>query len=74
MNRIIMDGLVCGVFRTELVTVFQRALDQMKREGCDAVTLGCTEIPLIVGDANSALPKLDSTRLPARAALQRSVQ
>jgi aspartate racemase len=41
---------------------------------CDAVILGCTEIPLIMSDANSPLPTLDSTRLLARAALQRAVQ
>jgi aspartate racemase len=45
----------------------------MKREGCDAVILGCTEIPLIMNDANSPLPTLDSTRLLARAALHRAV-
>jgi hypothetical protein len=31
-----------------------------------------TEIPLIIDDANSALPTLDSTRLLARAALRRA--
>ena len=36
--------------------------------------LGCTEIPLIINDENSALPTLDSTRLLARAALKRTVQ
>jgi aspartate racemase len=41
-------------------------------EGCDAVVLGCTEIPLIMNDANSPLPTLDSTRLLARAALRRA--
>ena len=47
----------------------------MQREnGCDAVVLGCTEIPLILSDANSPLPTLDSTRLLARAALRRAVQ
>ena len=45
----------------------------MKDEGCDAVVLGCTEIPLIMNDANSPLPTLDSTRLLARAALKRAV-
>jgi len=35
--------------------------------------LGCTEIPLIMNDANSLLPTLASTRLFARAALQRAV-
>lgn len=53
---------------------FQRVIERMKaQEGCDAVVLGCTEIPLIISDANSALPTLDSTRLLARAALRRAV-
>ena len=46
----------------------------MKDEGCDAVILGCTEIPLIMNDANSPLPTLDSTRLLARVALERAVR
>jgi aspartate racemase len=45
----------------------------MKGEGCDAVVLGCTEIPLLMHDGNSPLPTLDSTRLLARAALDRAV-
>jgi aspartate racemase len=45
----------------------------MKEAGCDAVVLGCTEIPLIMNDDNSPLPTLDSTRLLARAALRRAV-
>jgi aspartate racemase len=56
------------------VATFQRVIERFARSGCDAVILGCTEIPLIVGDHNSALPTLDSTRLLARAALQRAVQ
>jgi aspartate racemase len=45
----------------------------MKKKGCDAAILGCTEIPLIMNDANSPLPTLDSTRLLARAALHRAI-
>ena len=41
-------------------------------EGCDAAVLGCTEIPLVLNDASSPPPTLDSTRLLARAALQRA--
>jgi aspartate racemase len=74
INRIIMDELVYGVFKPEAVATFQRTMARMKAEGCDAVVLGCTEIPLIMSDANSPLPTLDSTRLLARAALRRSVQ
>ncbi|MDI1271974.1 amino acid racemase [Polaromonas sp.] len=73
MGRIIMDELVRGISRPEAVASFQRVIERMKNEGCDAVVLGCTEIPLIINDGNSPLPTLDSTRLLARAALQRAV-
>jgi aspartate racemase len=74
INRIIMDELVYGVFKPEAVACFQGVIGRLKEEGCDAVVLGCTEIPLIMSDANSPLPTLDSTRLLARAALRRAAQ
>jgi aspartate racemase len=74
VNRIIMDELVHGVFKPEAVASLQRVIGRMKDEGCDAVVLGCTEIPLIMNDSNSPLPTLDSTRLLARAALRRAGQ
>jgi len=73
INRIIMDELVYGVFKPEAVAYFQKVIGRLKTEGCDAVVLGCTEIPLIINDANSPLPTLDSTRLLARAALKRAI-
>jgi len=73
VNRIIFDELVRGVFKPEAVAYFQRLIERLKGEGCDAVVLGCTEIPLIMNDSNSPLPTLDSTRLLARAALRRAV-
>jgi aspartate racemase len=74
IHRIIMDELVHGVFKPEAVAYFQRTMSRMKEEGCDAVVLGCTEIPLIMNDDNAPLPTLDSTRLLARAALRRAVR
>jgi aspartate racemase len=73
INRIIMHELVRGIFRPQSVSYFQKVIARLKQEGCDAVVLGCTEIPLIINDANSPLPTLDSTRLLARAALKRAV-
>lgn len=73
IGRIIMEELVCGVFKPESTTYFQQLIARMEADdGCDAVILGCTEIPLILSDANSTLPTLDSTRLLARAALLRA--
>ncbi|HEV7477567.1 MAG TPA: amino acid racemase [Burkholderiales bacterium] len=74
INRIIMDELVYGVFKPDAIACFQRVMRQMKAQGCDAVILGCTEIPLVMSDANSPLPTLDSTRLLARAALRRALR
>jgi aspartate racemase len=70
INRIIFDELVNGIFKPEGVRYFQQVIERMKNDGCDAVVLGCTEIPLIISDENSGLPTLDSTRLIARAALR----
>ena len=72
-SRIIMDELACGVFKPEGIAYYQQVFARMKNEGCDAVILGCTEIPLIMNDSNSPLPTLDSTRLLARAAVHRAV-
>lgn len=74
INRIIMDELVYGIFKPESVATFQQIIERMKREGCDSVLLGCTEIPLIVDDTNSPLLVLDSTRLLARAALRKAAK
>jgi aspartate racemase len=73
INQIIFDELVNGIFRAESLAVFREVIERMKSEGCDAVVLGCTEIPLIVTPENSPLPVLDSTRLLARAALKKAV-
>jgi aspartate racemase len=73
ISRIIMEELVCGVFKPEARRYLQEVIARMREAGCDAVVLGCTELPLLVDDAVSPLPTLDSTRLLARAALARAI-
>jgi aspartate racemase len=72
VDRIIMEELVRGVFTAAAADYLQSVIRRMAQGGCDAVVLGCTEIPLLIGDHNSSLPTLDSTRLLARAALRRA--
>jgi aspartate racemase len=72
INRFIMQELVNGIFSPAAIACHHQVIARMKAEGCDAVVLGCTEIPLIMNDANSPLPTLDSTRLLARAAVLRA--
>ena len=73
LGRIIMDELVNSKFLRASVDYYRSAIDDLKQRGCDAVILGCTEIPLIIDETNSSLPILDSTRLLARAALREAV-
>jgi aspartate racemase len=70
VSNIIMDELVCGVQRPEAIEALQMVISRLAECGCDAVVLGCTELPLVLSDSNSPLPTLDSTRLLARAALR----
>ena len=65
----IFKELCLGRFEAETILLFQQATNTLRESGADCVILGCTEIPLIITDANSSLPVLDSTRLLARRAV-----
>jgi aspartate racemase len=73
INEIIFNELVYGRFSAEARDYFSQVISRLKNQGCDAVVLGCTEIPLLVTQESSPLPILDSTRLLARAALKRAI-
>jgi aspartate racemase len=70
VHRIIMDELIHGIAEPASIAALQQIIGRLAADGCDAVVLGCTEIPLVIDDARSPLPTLDSTRLLARAALR----
>ena len=70
INDAIFNDLVYGRFEAPTRSYFAQVIDRLKERGCDAVVLGCTEIPLLISDADSPLPTLDSTRILARAALR----
>ena len=74
MNHIIFDELVNGQFLPKSLEYYLHVIRAMKAEGCDAVVLGCTEIPLLVTGETSPLPVLDSTRILARAAVKKAVE
>ena len=73
MHVFMHDELVNGQFSADSRIYFTKVIDRLKSQGCDAVILGCTEIPLLVSQEDSSLPTLDSTRLLARAALRKAM-
>jgi aspartate racemase len=74
INQIIFDELVKGQFLPRSLAYYVEVIRSLKDEGCDAVVLGCTEIPLLVTPESSSLPTLDSTRLLARAAVRKAIE
>ncbi|HEX4784520.1 MAG TPA: amino acid racemase [Candidatus Sulfotelmatobacter sp.] len=74
INQIIFDELVNGQFLPRSLAYFTEVIRDLKDQGCDAVVLGCTEIPLLVTPESSPLPTLDSTRLLAKAALRKAIE
>ena len=73
LNAAIFDELCLGIFNASTTDLFLGAIEDLKRRGAQCVILGCTEIPLIVTDANSPLPSFDSTRLLAKYAVREAV-
>ena len=74
IDTIIFKELVNGVFSEKSRQYFNGVVQKLKDGGCDAVVLGCTEIPLLVDPNDCPLPTLDSTRLLARAALKEALK
>ena len=73
IDAVIFDQLVDGRLEDESRRFFADVIAKGKRCGADAVVLGCTEIPLLIGQANSSLPVLDSTLILARSVLREAV-
>ncbi|MCI0414097.1 amino acid racemase [bacterium] len=73
INNVIFEELVKSKFLESSRNYFSGVIQQLKKDGCDGVVLGCTEIPLLITQEDSELPVLDSTRLLARAALKKAV-
>jgi aspartate racemase len=74
ISDFIMNDLVRGRFEADTRRYFQAAIQDFADKGCQAVVLGCTEIPLLIEQADSVLPVLDSTRTLARAALREATR
>jgi aspartate racemase len=73
VDRVIFDELTQGMLTDESRAEFVRIIQELRRAGCDAVALSCTEIPLLITPDVSPLPTLDSTRLLARAAVAKAL-
>jgi len=68
VHRIIYGELVMGVIKDGSRAVYNRIIAGLQARGAQGVVLGCTEIPLLVRQADVAIPVFDTTAIHARAA------
>jgi aspartate racemase len=70
VHRVIYEELVAGVVREESREAYCEVIERLVARGAEGVILGCTEIMLLVGQADSAVPLFDTTSLHAQAAVE----
>jgi aspartate racemase len=70
VNAVIYDELVAGQIRDESRAGYLRVIDKLAARGAEGIVLGCTEIPLLIGEADAGLPLFDTTTIHAEAALR----
>lgn len=68
VHRIIYDELCLGIVLPESRSVYRDIMAKLEAEGAESIILGCTEISLLVGPADSDLPLFDTTAIHARSA------
>ena len=73
IHRIIYEELCLGVVRAESRLEYRRIMSELARQGAQAIILGCTEITLLVGVEDAALPLFDTTAIHARAAAEEAL-
>jgi aspartate racemase len=69
VNTVIYDELVAGQIRDESRAGFVTIINELAERGAEGVILGCTEIPLLVGEEDAGMPLFDTTVIHAEAAL-----
>ena len=73
VNRTIYTELCCGILSEESRDAFRAIIARLVERGAGGIVLGCTEIPLLVGAADSAVPLFDTGELHVRAAVERAL-
>ena len=70
VNRVIFQELCLGQVKPASRQAFLREMDALAAQGAQGVILGCTEIGMLVSQADTAIPLFDTTRLHAQRAVE----
>lgn len=73
VHRIIYEELVTGQVLGASRETYKAVIARLAARGAQAIILGCTEIMLLIGQADSPVPVFDTTALHAMAAVERAL-
>ena len=73
VHRVIYDELCRGVVRAESRAAYREVMARLVADGAEGIVLGCTEIELLVGDGDAAVPLFPTTRLHVTAAVDHAL-
>ena len=65
VNDVIYKELCLGIISEQSKKKFVSVIEDLQREGAQGVILGCTEIGLLIGQEDTALPVFDTTQIHA---------
>ncbi len=74
VNSVIFDELCRGIIKESSKKEYLRIIDELSDRGAEGIVLGCTEIPLLIKPADTALPLYDTTELHASAAVDEALK
>lgn len=74
VHRIIYDELCRGIIREESRRTYVEIIEGLKDRGAEGVILGCTEIPLLIGDEDVSIPIFDTTRIHSAALVAEAIK
>jgi len=74
VHRVIYNELVLGKIVPDSKAEYLRIISALAKAGAEGIILGCTEIGLLVSQADSTLPLFDTTRIHALAAVRYALQ
>jgi aspartate racemase len=73
VHRIIYEELCMGEIENDSKAEYLRIIDDLAAQGAEAVILGCTEIGMLVNQADTNVKLLDTTAIHAKKAVEYAI-
>ncbi len=70
IHDIIYNELVVGKIKNKSRTIYKTIISNLEKRGAKGIILGCTEIPLLISNADVNIPIFNTTKIHAEKAVE----